>query len=310
MRVVVSGSTGLIGSSLTDRLRSAGHKVLTLHRFVPTSGDRLRWDPSSGAIDWGTHCGTQVDAVIHLAGENIGANRWSAARKVEFRLSRVEATRSLVKTLLELPQPPSMFIGASAIGYYGDHGDNWIEEHQASGSDFISKLALDWEQATLPLKAVACRVVHARFGMVLSMNGGAFAKMLTPFRWGLGAQLGSGQQWMSWISLEDCTAALLHALIAPKLAGGVNFVSPAPLRNTNFTQALARLLHRPALCRVPAGLLRIVFGEMADALLLRSQRVAPTQLNASGFRFADPTFEPMLVRLLNNRSPNSVRNRR
>ena len=308
MQVLVSGSSGLIGGLLIPRLRLVGHTILMLHRHRPTQGDQLQWDPLSGKIDWGIHSATPIDAVIHLAGENIGAHRWSAARKFEFRSSRVEVTSALIQTLLARPQPPSTFIGASAIGIYGEQGEDWIDEQSLPGKDFLAQLALDWEMASTPLTNVGCRVVNARFGMVLSRNGGAFAKMLTPFRFGFGGQLGTGRQWMSWISLEDCVSALIYALDESRLSGAINVVSPEPVRNVEFTQTLARTLHRPNLMRMPQWVLRIVFGEMADSLLLKSQRVAPTRLLATGFNFSDARLEPLMIRLLNNRSPTPVRN--
>jgi uncharacterized protein len=290
--VAVTGAGGLVGSALVSSLRASGHRVIPLVRRAPRAGeDALGWDPSSGSI---TPAAPALDAVIHLAGESIMGLRWTAAKKQHIRESRTTATRLLVQTLVRLPKPPAVLISASAIGYYGTRGDEVLTEDSRPGTGFLADVAREWEAATAAAIAHGVRVVNPRIGVVLSTRGGALAKMLTPFRLGVGGVVGGGTQWMSWIALEDVVGAIQHALATEALRGPVNAVAPGPVTNADFTRTLGRVLGRPALVPLPAFAARLAMGEMADALLLASQRVVPARLQASGYAFRHPSLEDAL----------------
>lgn len=293
MIVAVSGAGGLIGSALVSSLAAKGHRVVSLVRRAPRPGeDALAWDPSSGAI---TPAGSTVpDAVIHLAGESIVGLRWTAEKKRRIRESRVTATRLLVQTLTRLPTPPAVLISASGIGYYGSRGDGVVTEDSRQGTGFLADLSRDWEAATATAIAQGIRVVQLRIGVVLSARGGALATMLTPFKLGLGGVIGDGAQWMSWIALDDVIGAIHHILATDALRGPVNAVAPAPVTNAEFTRTLGRVLGRPTLVPLPAFAARLALGQMADELLLASQRVLPARLEASGYPFRHPTLEGAL----------------
>jgi uncharacterized protein (TIGR01777 family) len=292
-RVAITGASGLIGTALRRHLEANGHQVLPIsRREVP---DGIRWDPSTGALD--TEKLEGVDAVVHLAGAGIADRRWSDSRKRELRDSRVIPTVFLSERLAGLEQPPGVLISASAIGIYGDRGDEILSETSAIGNDFLATLGSDWEAAATPARQAGIRVVHPRFGVVLSTRGGALRRMLPPFRLGIAGRLGSGRQWMGWITLDDVVRAV-EFLLDETIAGPVIVSSPNPARNTTFTKALAHALHRPALIPVPATALRVLFGEMALATLLASQRVVPTSLQAHGFEFEHPELEPALRNLV------------
>lgn len=279
MKIAITGSHGMIGSALTPLLAGAGHDVVRLGRW-PYRPEML----------------TGADAVIHLAGENI-AQRWTKACKGRIRESRVEGTRSLAEAIAALPCPP-VFVSASAIGYYGERGaETMIEEHDR-GKGFLAEVCEAWEEATAPARRAHVRVVNLRLGVVLSPAGGALARMLPAFRAGLGGPLGDGRQYMSWIALADAVGVIQRALITRTLEGPVNAVAPNPVTNLEFTQTLARVLHRPALFRMPALAARIVFGEMADAVLLASTRVEPIRLIATGYRFKYPVLEEAVRHML------------
>jgi hypothetical protein len=291
--VAVSGAGGLIGSALVSSLAAKGHRVVSLVRRAPRPGeDALAWDPSSGAI---TPAGSTVpDAVVHLAGESIVGLRWTAEKKRRIRESRVTATRLLVQTLTRLPTPPAVLISASGIGYYGSRGDGVVTEDSRQGTGFLADLSRDWEAATATAIAQGIRVVQLRIGVVLSARGGALATMLTPFKLGLGGVIGDGAQWMSWIALDDVIGAIHHILATDALRGPVNAVAPAPVTNAEFTRTLGRVLGRPTLVPLPAFAARLALGQMADELLLASQRVLPARLEASGYPFRHPTLEGAL----------------
>jgi len=292
-RVAITGASGLIGTALRRHLEANGHQVLPIsRREVP---DGIRWDPSTGALD--TEKLEGVDAVVHLAGAGIADRRWSDSRKRELRDSRVIPTVFLSERLAGLEQPPGVLISASAIGIYGDRGDEILSETSAIGNDFLATLGSDWEAAATPARQAGIRVVHPRFGVVLSTRGGALRRMLPPFRLGIAGRLGSGRQWMGWITLDDVVRAV-EFLLDETIAGPVIVSSPNPARNTTFTKALAHALHRPALIPIPATALRVLFGEMALATLLASQRVVPTSLQAHGFEFEHPELEPALRNLV------------
>jgi uncharacterized protein (TIGR01777 family) len=280
---------------LVSFLTAGGHRVIRLVR-KPPSGDDVQWDPTEGVRDLSRLEG--VDAVIHLAGENIAAGRWTPQRKDEIRRSRVEGARRLSESLAKLSQRPKALVSASAIGFYGDRGDEILTEDSALGMDFLAQVCQEWEAATEPAARAGIRVVRLRFGMILSPMGGALRKMLLPFRLGAGGRMGSGAQYVSWIAIDDAIGAIHHAVGAESLHGPVNAVSSAPVTNAEFTRVLARVLSRPAIFPMPAFAARLAFGEMADALLLASARVMPTRLQASGYRFRFPELEGALRHLL------------
>jgi len=297
MRILVSGSSGLVGSALRPALVAAGDEVGRLVRPGTNAGPLdVAWDPAAGRIDGEKLDG--FDAVVHLAGENIAAGRWNAARKEAIRRSRVDSTLLLSRALAKLKTPPATFVSASAIGYYGDRGDEILQETSQRGHGFLPAVCVAWESAAEPAEAAGLRVVHLRFGVILSKEGGALARMLTPFRLGLGGPVGDGRQYMSWITLDDAVGAIRHALGSTSIAGPVNAVSPAPLTNREFGGILGRVLGRPAIAPLPAFMARMAFGEMADALLLASARVVPGVLQATGYRFRHSELEKALRDIL------------
>lgn len=296
MNVLISGSSGLIGSELVTRLTSGGHCVGRLVRRAPLNDAEISWNPETGAVDLARLGG--FDAVVHLAGENIAAGRWSEAVKRRIRDSRVEGTRRLCEALAQLEAPPKHLVCASAIGYYGDRGEEVLTEDSAMGTGFLAEVCRDWEAAADPARAQGLRVVHLRIGVVLSPRGGALQKMLLPFRLGAGGVVGSGRQYWSWIALDDVAGACLHVLTHPELTGPVNAVSPHPATNREFTQTLGRVLRRPTVFPLPGFAARLALGEMAEALLLASARVVPQRLLSSGYEFRYPDLEAALRHLL------------
>jgi len=295
--VAVTGASGLIGSALSRRLTAEGHRLTRLVRRRAGTGE-ISWDPDAAYLRSESLDG--VDAVVHLAGENVGV-RWTAARKARIRNSRVQGTSLLSETLARMRRRPAVLISASAIGIYGDRGDEIVTENTLpvdASLDFLARLGREWEAAADPARAAGIRVVHPRFGLVLSPAGGALKKMLLPFRLGLGGRLGSGAQWMSWISIHDTVGAILHALMTESFSGAVNLVAPEPVRNRDFTRILGQVLSRPTPFPVPAVALRLALGEMASATLLASSRVLPKRLLASGYRFEHPDLETGLRAVL------------
>ncbi|MBI2875849.1 MAG: TIGR01777 family protein [Candidatus Tectomicrobia bacterium] len=295
MQIAVSGSSGLVGSALVPFLRTSGHRVIRLVRRAPSETDIL-WNPAEGVKDLSQLEG--VDAVVHLAGENIAAGRWTPERKAEIRHSRVEGTQKLCESLAQLSQPPRVLVSASAIGFYGNRGSETLREESPPGRDFLAQVCVAWEAATEPASRAGVRVVQPRFGMILSPAGGALQRMLTPFKLGVGGRIGSGTQFMSWIALDDAIGAIEHAIRTESLQGPVNAVAPHPVTNAEFTQVLARVLSRPAFLPLPAFAARLALGEMADALLLSSARVIPARLQESGYPFQYPELEGALRHLL------------
>lgn len=297
MKILITGATGLVGSALTARLRRDQHTVVRLRRggasYQP--GDAA-WDPGTGTIDPAAL--ESVDAVVNLAGSSIAGGRWTEARKTELRASRVPPTQALVRTLAKLPRPPQVLVSASAIGYYGDRKDEALAESSGPGDDFLAGICREWEEAAMEGESAGIRTVTLRTGVVLAKDGGALPKMLTPFRLGVGGRLGSGKQWMSWITLADEVEVFYGAIVNAQWRGPVNAASPHPVTNQEFTQVLAHVLHRPAIFPAPAFALRLALGEMADALLLASQRVSPQKLAALGFSFGQPQLEPALRAIL------------
>jgi uncharacterized protein (TIGR01777 family) len=302
LQVVVSGSTGLVGSALIPFLTTGGHRVTRLVRRTPVhSEDEVRWDPAGGSIDAARLEG--VDAVVHLAGENIAAGRWTEATKARIKESRTRGTRLLCESVARLHHPPKVLACASAIGYYGDRGAGVVDENSSPGAGFLAEVCRDWEAATAAARAAGIRVVLVRLGVVLSAAGGALAKLLRPFQLGAGGRLGSGAQYMSWVSIDDVIGAILHALRTETLQGAMNAVAPHPVTNLEFTKTLGRVLQRPALFPVPAAAARLAFGEMADEMLLASTRVAPTRLAATHYTFRHPDLEAALRHTLGKATP-------
>jgi hypothetical protein len=299
MRVAITGSTGLVGSEVVTVLSAAGHEVVRLVRRVPAPGEKavLRWDPMKGEVDAAGLEG--LDAVVHLAGENIASGRWNAARKAAIRDSRVIGTRLLCEALAGLARPPKTIVCASAIGYYGDAGEDALTEESPAGPGFLPEVCREWEAASGPAARKGIRVVVLRIGVVLSPNGGALSRMLPLFRKGLGGVIGSGRQFVSWVALDDLPLIILHALQCGDLSGPVNAVAPRPVTSREFTEALGKALSRPTPLPVPAFVLRIAVGrEMADALLLASARVIPKRLLDTGYAFRSPELETTLRRLV------------
>ncbi|MDY0211588.1 MAG: TIGR01777 family oxidoreductase [Desulfuromonadaceae bacterium] len=290
MRILITGASGLVGTSLSAHLQKCGHSVVPLARTA--HHDQPWWDIGAGKIDWGVD--PHFDAVIHLAGENIVSGRWNAAKKERIRMSRVSGTTLLAQSLAEKEVKPGLFICCSAVGFYGDRGDEELTEQSPPGTGFLPQVCQEWEAACSPAAEAGIRTVNTRFGMVLSPNGGALQKMLLPFRLGLGGPAGSGRQFMSWIDIEDLCDAMAHIINNTSLHGPVNLVSPHPVRNKEFSQALGKAIHRPAVLPVPALALRLLLGEMADALLLSSARAVPQKLLDSGFHFAHPHLQESL----------------
>lgn len=291
MRVAVSGSTGLIGGALVQRLAREGHTVSRLVRSASRAkpGDVV-WDPAGGTIDAAALEG--VDAVVHLAGENVGT-RWTEEKKRRIRESRISGTRLLAHTLARLARPPRVLVQASATGIYGDRGDESLDESSPAGTGFLAEVGQGWEGASEMAEQAGIRVVRLRFGVVLSRRGGALERLLLPFRMGVGGRIGTGRQWMPWISLEDAVEVIVRALRDERLRGPVNAVAGSA-RNAEFTDALARALRRPAFIPVPSFGLRAVFGQMADEALLSSQRVEPVRLREIGHVFHHPTLDTAL----------------
>jgi uncharacterized protein len=298
MKIVVSGSTGLIGSALTEALKGRDHEVVPLVRRRVSPGERaLAWDPERGTIDRAGLEGGGADAVIHLAGENV-FGRWSPAKQQRIYDSRVKGTRLVCDALAGLPRPPATLLAASAIGYYGDRGEEAVTEESAPGEDFLAHVSRDWESATAPATRAGIRVVNMRIGVVLTTTGGALAKMLPAFRLGLGGPVASGNQYLSWIVRDDISSAILHVLDNQTLVGPVNMTAPTPLTNRDFAKTLGRVLGRPAVLTVPAFALRMAFGTEGAAMLQSGQRVLPARLVASGFDFSFREVEPALRYLL------------
>jgi uncharacterized protein (TIGR01777 family) len=297
MIVAITGSSGLVGTALADALEADGHLVRRLvRRPVRDDEGEIRWDPAAGTIDAAELSG--VDAIVHLAGESLAAHRWTEAAKARIRDSRILGTRLLCRTVAGLTSKPSVMVSASAVGYYGDRGDEPVDESSPPGRGFLAELCQQWEAETVPARDADIRVVNLRLGVVLSRNGGALAKMLTPFKLGLGGVIGSGRQYLSWITLDDAVRVIQFALSAAAVCGPVNAVTSEPVTNREFTKTLGRVLGRPTFFTMPAFAARAAFGEMADEMLLAGVRVAPRALASAGFVFQHPQLEPALRHVL------------
>ncbi|HKW89135.1 MAG TPA: TIGR01777 family oxidoreductase [Candidatus Acidoferrales bacterium] len=301
MKILVSGSSGFVGTALCASLRREGHTLgrLTRSGSITASGyadEAIRWEPPTGSLDLAAM--EAADAVVHLAGASIASGRWTQAKKELLRASRIDSTRHLVGGIAKLKHKPRVFICASAIGYYGDRGHEILTESSAPGNDFLSRLCVEWEAAASEAERIGIRVVMLRFGIILDAHGGALPRILLPFRFGAGGRLGSGKQWMSWIALEDVVAIIHHAIGNDSLRGPMDTVSPNPITNIEFTKIVAKVLHRPALFPAPRFALRLALGEMADALLFSSQRVIPEKLAELRYSFRHPDLQEALRSIL------------
>lgn len=293
--VAITGSSGLIGSALSRSLEAEGRRVLHVVRRESRTDREISWNPERGEIDARRLEG--VDAVVNLAGENL-AQRWTDDAKRRIRDSRVHATSLIARTVAGLSTKPRVLLSGSAVGIYGDRGDEVLDESSTLGGDFLASVCKDWEMATAAARDADIRVVHLRTGIVLAKDAGALEKMLLPFRFGVGGRLGSGEQWMSWIALSDTVRALTYLLDAPAADGAVNIAAPNPVTNEEFSDTLGRVMHRPSFFAVPRAAMKLVLGEMADDTVLASQRAKPAKLTSSGFAFELPQLEPALRAVL------------
>ena len=304
MNIWMTGATGLVGTALTQTLSQEGHSIYRLLRRPSQNRERtaervfdILWPPDPLEIAGFSERGG-ADAVVNLAGASVAAGRWTAKRKSLLRSSRIDTTRGVVAAIAKMKNPPAVLISASAIGYYGDRGDELLTESSAAGTGFLAELAEEWEAEAQKAQALGVRVVLARFGIILAKQGGALPQMLAPFKFGLGAKLGSGRHWTSWISLTDVSQIIRRALNDDSFTGPLNVVSPTPVTNAQFTKTLADVLHRPAIFAAPAFVLRTVLGEMADGALLASERVAPEVLQRHGYSFLHSNLREALREIL------------
>lgn len=298
MKIAVTGASGLVGQALLGLLKMESHEVISLVRKASNcSKESVLWNPEKHTIDLNGL--ENVDGVVHLAGESI-VGRWTDTLKNKILKSRLDGTQLIAESVAKLQKPPKVLVCASAIGFYGDRGEEVLDESSPAGKGFLSEVCQAWENAALPAKKAGVRTVHLRIGIILSAKGGALAKMLPPFKLGLGGILGDGQQMMSWVAIDDVAGIILCMLKNSKLEGAVNAVSPAPVTNRDFTKALGKALHRPTFFPVPSFGIRLLFGEMADALLLASARVLPKKLQENGYVFKYSHLGPALSAILQN----------
>uniref|UniRef100_UPI00404A4FE1 TIGR01777 family oxidoreductase n=1 Tax=Cephaloticoccus sp. TaxID=1985742 RepID=UPI00404A4FE1 len=297
-RILVSGASGMLGGALVPSLRAMGHEVHTLVRRPVQNANEIEWDPAAGKLDAAQLKG--ITAVIHLAGANVAGGRWTQQRRALIRDSRIESARTLLRAMSELEHKPEVVISAAATGVYGERGDEILTEESSSGTGFLSEVCRDWEGKLFEAETMGLRTVALRFGLVLSPTGGVLSKILPVFKLGLGGRLGDGRQWMSWVALDDLLAIVQMALTEKRVRGPINVVAPNPVRNAEFTRLLAQVLHRPYFFPVPAAILRLIFGQMANETVLASSRVMPAKLTELGYQFRhadlDQTFRHLLTR--------------
>jgi len=291
MRIAIAGASGLVGKALTPLLEAEGHDVVRLVRSWPKAGE-IEWHPNQDSIDTGKLEG--FDAIINLAGENVAEGRWTEEKKKKIHDSRVNGTHLLSEAIAKLTTKPRCFLCASATGIYGDRGDETLDEQSESGGGFLAGVCREWEKATEPAHRAGVRVVNFRFGPILARAGGMLEKMLTPFKMGLGGKIGAGKQYISWVAIEDAVAVIKRVLNDESIRGPLNVVSPKPVTNERFTRALGEVLSRPTVMAVPAFAARLAFGEMADEMLLVSQKVIPKKLQAAGFQLEYSDLETAL----------------
>jgi len=297
MRILVTGATGLVGTALVPALEENGHEVLTVSRKAAEGDHEVQWDPYEGFSEEEAEKLKGIDAVVHLAGESI-AEYWSEEKKQRLRDSRVKGTETLVNALKALEAPPKIFVSASAVGYYGSRGDEELTDNSEPGEGFLSDLCTDWEAASMKAEEFGARVVIPRIGIVLSKEGGALGKMITPFSFGVGGTVGEGDQWMSWIALPDLVRLIQFLINNSRVSGPINATSPNPVTNREFTKVLGKVLNRPTFIPVPGFGVKLLFGEMGERLLLEGSRVLPEKLIEAGFRFDFPELEAALRKVL------------
>ena len=297
MKVLIAGASGLVGTSLTDSFSRRGTAVTRLVRTSPDPGKQeVEWHPNKGEIDPASIEG--FDAIINLAGESIAEGRWTEEKKKRIRDSRIDGTQLLSETMAGLSQPPKVFLCASATGVYGNRGDEVLDESSSAGKGFLAEVCREWEEATVQASNARVRVVNLRFGPIFSSEGGMVAKLLTPFKFGLGGKIGSGEQYMSWVAMDDVVGVINFALERDTVRGPINVVTPNPVTNAEFTRVMGKVLSRPTFLMVPAFAARLAFGEMADEMLLASQRVVPRRLSEAGYTFLYPELEGALRHVL------------
>ncbi|MGI8669248.1 MAG: TIGR01777 family oxidoreductase [Aridibacter sp.] len=300
MKILITGASGLVGGELIPTLEAKGHEIFKVSRKVAKNDHEINWDAYEGFAEKEIEKLKGIDAVIHLAGENVGDSNWDEEKKRRIRKSRVEGTRTLVDALKKLENPPKIFISASAVGFYGNRGDEILTEESETGEGFFPEVCRAWEAEGDKAKDFGARVVHPRIGVVLSKDGGALGKMLTPFKFGVGGTIGSGEQWMSWIAIDDLVRIFHFALENENLTGAINATAPNPVNNEEFTDTLGNVLHRPTILPVPAFGIKLLFGEMGEKLLLEGCRVIPQKLLDAGFEFEHPKLEEAIRYVLNN----------
>ena len=298
MKILITGASGLVGGELIKALEPKGHKIYRLSRSAPATEFDIQWDAYEGFEKTESEKLEGMDAVVHLAGENVAGGSWTEERKARIRDSRVKGTRTLVKAMAGLKNPPKLFLGASAVGFYGNRRNEIVTEESEAGENFLAETCVEWEAETTKAKAFADRVVIPRIGIVLSKDGGALEKMLTPFRYGVGGTVGSGEQWMSWIAIDDLVDILVYSIENEEVTGVFNATAPNPVQNKDFTASLAAAVSRPAFIPIPSFGVKLIFGEMGESLLLEGCRVIPRKLEQLGYKFKFPYLEPALEHVI------------